>query len=97
MAVRSINNMRSMNCTVHVGPVYESIQQKPDVFTRQGSQQIMFQVATLGDQQDGAEKNNKEQKHLPHADWKREHPTLEVDGTYMAMNPVGTSSASVNA
>ena len=82
---------------MHDGPVYESIQQKPEVFTHQ---QSPFQVTTSGDQQDGVklieEKYNEEQKHLPHADWKRECPNLEVDGTYIAMNAVGTLSTSVN-
>ena len=61
-----------MDCTIHNGPVYETIQQKPEVFTQQSMSQ-----ATLGDQQDGAKivgKNNQEQKRIHTqacADWKR--------------------------
>ena len=66
---------------MHNDPVYESIQQKP------------------GDQQGGVkivENNNQEQGQMPasRADWEREHPTSEVDGTYIKMNSVGNLSIS---
>ena len=86
MAVKSFNTMRSVNCTIPNGPVYETIQQKPEVFT----QQSLSQATTLGDQHDGV----KIVRVQAHADWKRECPTLEVDGTYIAMNSVGTSITS---
>lgn len=85
--------MRSMDCTIHNGPVYETIQQKPEVFT----QQSLSQVTTLGDQI--MEKNNQEQERVQiHAcaDWKRERPILEVYGTSITMNSVGTLNTSVN-
>jgi hypothetical protein len=79
---------------MHNDPVYETIQQKPkEVFTERS----LSQATALGDQQDRAkmaERNNQKQKrvHAPSADWKREYPISEVDGTYITMNSVGISS-----
>ena len=69
MAVKHFNNMRSMNYTMYNhDPVYETIQQKPDIFT----EWRMSLATASGDQQE---------RNVPGADWKREHPCLEIDGT----------------
>ena len=67
MAVKHFNNKRPMNYT---DPVYETIlnQQKPEVFT----EWRLSPATASGDQQE---------KDIPDADWKREHPRLEIDGT----------------
>ena len=84
MAVKHFNNMRSMNYTMHNDPVYETIQQKPDVFTEWRLSQA---TTNSGDQQ---------MRDIPGADWKREHPHLEMDGTYITMNSVRTLSANTS-
>ena len=83
MAAKHFNNMRPMNYTIHNDPVYETIQQKPDVFT----EWRLSPATALGDQQESD---------IPDADWKREHPHLEVDGTYITMNSVGTTCMSAS-
>ena len=75
---------------MHNDPVYKSIQQKPG----------LFHPTTSGDQQGGVkivESNNQEQGQMlaSGAKWKREHPTTEVDGTYIKMNSVGNLSISI--
>ena len=52
----------------YTDPVYETIQQKPEVFT----EWRLSPATASGDQQE---------KDIPDADWKRQHPRLEIDGT----------------
>ena len=67
MAVKHFSNKRPMNYT---DPVYETIQQKPEVFT----EWRLSPATASGDQQE-------KESDIPDADWKREHPRLEIDGT----------------
>lgn len=80
---------------MHNDPVYESIQQNPDVFTERS----LSHPTTSGDQQGGVkivENSNQEQGKIPASgtNWKREHPISEVDDTYIKMNCVGNLSIS---
>ena len=84
--------------TMHNDPVYESIQQNPGL-SHQEYITSWSHPTTSGDQQGGVkivENNNQEQGQMPAsgADWEREYPTTEVDGTYIRMNSVGNLSIS---